>query len=284
MLAREDYITRLENENIMLRDEIKKAKFNNEKNGYEKFTTGLTVLRKEAKERTTRSLNNAEKNIARTSIDKVSPLRDKISAKLEETAKSRKRLQELQQLEETSNSLKRQTADLKQYQYEDLRNNRGESPIPVLMTHMLDDSIAARRERANQAKNNNTSVISQQPRPGMALEKPSFIRTAASQNSQSINQRNDSNMSFVPNPMSMMQTDQASSSLQTMTNRVEMNKHIHSIHIKETQEDENDDFVQTRQSHMYKQTCEDENSILTGYDQFRSSHGFANANEDFRSS
>lgn len=139
MLAREDYIKSLEGENIMLREEIKKAKFNNEKSGYEKFTMGLTVLRKDAKERTSKSLTSTDKNATHTSIEKVSPLRNKITAKLEETAKSRKRLQEQQQLEESVNiSLKRSNYDLKQ-QYEEMRNKRGESPVPVLMTQMLDD-------------------------------------------------------------------------------------------------------------------------------------------------
>ena len=35
----------LENEAVMLREEIKNAKFNNEKGGYDKFVGGLTVLR-----------------------------------------------------------------------------------------------------------------------------------------------------------------------------------------------------------------------------------------------
>ena len=35
----------LENEAVMLRDEIKNAKFNNEKGGYDKFVGGLTKLR-----------------------------------------------------------------------------------------------------------------------------------------------------------------------------------------------------------------------------------------------
>ena len=34
----------LENEAVMLRDEIKKAKFNNEKGGYDRFVGGLTVI------------------------------------------------------------------------------------------------------------------------------------------------------------------------------------------------------------------------------------------------
>lgn len=48
VLAREDYIVSLENENLMLREEIKRAKFFKEKSGYADFTAGLTVLRKEA--------------------------------------------------------------------------------------------------------------------------------------------------------------------------------------------------------------------------------------------
>ena len=35
----------LENEAVMLREEIKNSKFNNEKGGYDKFVTGLTRLR-----------------------------------------------------------------------------------------------------------------------------------------------------------------------------------------------------------------------------------------------
>ena len=35
----------LENEAVMLRHEIKNAKFNNEKGGYDRFVGGLTVLR-----------------------------------------------------------------------------------------------------------------------------------------------------------------------------------------------------------------------------------------------
>ena len=35
----------LENEAVMLRDEIKKAKFNNEKGGYDRFVGGLTVIK-----------------------------------------------------------------------------------------------------------------------------------------------------------------------------------------------------------------------------------------------
>ena len=58
MLAREDYIIALENENIMLREEIKKSKFNCEKNKYENFLGGLTVLRKDStsRERGTRNI------------------------------------------------------------------------------------------------------------------------------------------------------------------------------------------------------------------------------------
>ena len=35
----------LENEAIMLRDEIKRAKFNNEKGGYDRFVNGLTQIK-----------------------------------------------------------------------------------------------------------------------------------------------------------------------------------------------------------------------------------------------
>jgi len=42
---REQYVINLENEAVMLRDEIKNAKFNNEKGGYDKFVGGLTKLR-----------------------------------------------------------------------------------------------------------------------------------------------------------------------------------------------------------------------------------------------
>ena len=48
VIASEDYIVSLDNENIMLREEIRKAKFYKEKSGYTEFTAGLTVLRKEA--------------------------------------------------------------------------------------------------------------------------------------------------------------------------------------------------------------------------------------------
>ena len=40
--SREDYMISLENEAIMLRKEIKDAKFNNEKQGYAGFVGGLT--------------------------------------------------------------------------------------------------------------------------------------------------------------------------------------------------------------------------------------------------
>lgn len=114
VLAREDYIVALENENILLREEIRKAKFDNEKDGYEKFKAGLTVLRKKSpsKERTHR-LATLEKSLTRTSVDrasemKFSPLRDKIRDKLQESALSRKRQQEMAQLEESILSIKRQ--------------------------------------------------------------------------------------------------------------------------------------------------------------------------------
>ena len=41
----ETYMINLENEAVMLRDEIKRAKFNNEKGGYDKFVGGLTTLK-----------------------------------------------------------------------------------------------------------------------------------------------------------------------------------------------------------------------------------------------
>ena len=40
--SREDYMISLENETIMLRKEIKQAKFNNEKQGYSGFLGNLT--------------------------------------------------------------------------------------------------------------------------------------------------------------------------------------------------------------------------------------------------
>lgn len=43
--GREDYMQSLEKEAIMLRHEIKNAKFNKEKGGYDKFLSGLTTLR-----------------------------------------------------------------------------------------------------------------------------------------------------------------------------------------------------------------------------------------------
>lgn len=43
--SREDYVVSLENEAVMLRKEIKESKFNNEKQGYDRFVGGLTKLR-----------------------------------------------------------------------------------------------------------------------------------------------------------------------------------------------------------------------------------------------
>lgn len=43
--SREEYMCSLENEAIMIRKEIKDAKFNNEKSGYNGFVGGLTQLR-----------------------------------------------------------------------------------------------------------------------------------------------------------------------------------------------------------------------------------------------
>ena len=43
--SREDYLIQLENETTMLRKEIKDCKYNNEKQGYEGFLNGLTILR-----------------------------------------------------------------------------------------------------------------------------------------------------------------------------------------------------------------------------------------------
>ena len=40
--SREEYMCSLENEAIMIRKEIKDAKFNNEKSGYNGFVGGLT--------------------------------------------------------------------------------------------------------------------------------------------------------------------------------------------------------------------------------------------------
>jgi molecular chaperone GrpE (heat shock protein) len=45
--SREDYILNLEREAVMLRKEIKDAKYNNEKNSYKDFVKNLTVLRPE---------------------------------------------------------------------------------------------------------------------------------------------------------------------------------------------------------------------------------------------
>ena len=50
----------LENEAVMLRDEIKNSKFNNEKGGYDKFISGLTVLR--ARDRSNRKGNSVRDN------------------------------------------------------------------------------------------------------------------------------------------------------------------------------------------------------------------------------
>ncbi len=73
----------------MLREEVRKARFDNEKDGYDKFKAGLTVLRKRSpsKDRAQKNLSTLEKSITRTSLDRLSemrfsPLRDKISAKL----------------------------------------------------------------------------------------------------------------------------------------------------------------------------------------------------------
>ena len=45
IVTREDYIVAVEDENIKLREEIKKAKFMNERSGYDNFVNGLTQLR-----------------------------------------------------------------------------------------------------------------------------------------------------------------------------------------------------------------------------------------------
>ena len=52
--SREDYMISLENETIMLRKEIKQAKFNNEKQGYSGFLGNLTQLR-QSRGRSTRN-------------------------------------------------------------------------------------------------------------------------------------------------------------------------------------------------------------------------------------
>jgi hypothetical protein len=79
----------LENENVMLREEVRKARFDNEKDGYDKFKAGLTVLRKRStsKDRAQKNLSTLDKSTTRTSLERqsemrFSPLRDKISAKL----------------------------------------------------------------------------------------------------------------------------------------------------------------------------------------------------------
>ena len=95
MLAREDYIVSLENENLMLREEIKRAKFFKEKSGYADFTAGLTVLRKEAHSRervTKQNMTSLERSQLRNSFEKsrsidrysgnASPFKEKIKEKL----------------------------------------------------------------------------------------------------------------------------------------------------------------------------------------------------------
>lgn len=95
VLAREDYIVSLENENLMLREEIKRAKFFKEKSGYADFTAGLTVLRKEATshERAVKQqLTSLERSQLRNSYEQArsvdrhsgnaSPLKEKIKEKL----------------------------------------------------------------------------------------------------------------------------------------------------------------------------------------------------------
>ena len=169
MLAREDYIVSLENENIMLREEIRKSKFYKEKDSYDKFTAGLTVLRKRetSNSRTTRS--TLDKSNPRTSLDRadirVSPLRDKIRDKLQESALSRKRKDELAQLEESMASIKRQQEQLAKEEKEgsvkdsrkgSLRAQRkqsehrrvGDSPVAMLIgTQLLDESIGSRHDK-----------------------------------------------------------------------------------------------------------------------------------------
>jgi len=86
----------------MLREEIRKAKFDNERDGYDKFKAGLTILRKRSpsKDRTQRNTSTLNKSLTRTSVERASaemrfsPLREKISAKMQESANNRKRMQE----------------------------------------------------------------------------------------------------------------------------------------------------------------------------------------------
>ena len=79
VIQREDYILALENENIFLREEIKKTKFHCEKNQYEKFLGGLTVLRKSSnsiERNNTRNVNSMqEKSLTRGSIERYSELK-----------------------------------------------------------------------------------------------------------------------------------------------------------------------------------------------------------------
>ena len=126
----------------MLREEVRKAKFDNERDGYDKFKAGLTILRKRSpsKDRAHKNMSTLDKSLTRTSVDRASaemrfsPLRDKISAKMQESANNRKRMQETAQLEES---------------------RRVESPLPVLMTQMLDETIAQRREKVREVKEAN---------------------------------------------------------------------------------------------------------------------------------
>ena len=141
----------------MLREEVRKAKFDNERDGYDKFKAGLTILRKRSpsKDGAHKNMSTLDKSLTRTSIDRASaemrfsPLRDKISAKMQESANNRKRMQETAQLEDSIISIKKQQEMMK------VESRRVESPLPVLMTQMLDETIAQRREKVREVKEAN---------------------------------------------------------------------------------------------------------------------------------
>ena len=65
--SREDYILNLEREAVMLRKEIKDAKYNNEKNSYKDFVKNLTVLRPERGRSGPRVQNETSLSIERRS-------------------------------------------------------------------------------------------------------------------------------------------------------------------------------------------------------------------------
>jgi hypothetical protein len=57
LTSEEEHIVQVEQENIYLREQVRKVKFCGEKDGYGKFLNGLTVLKKQ-KELLTKSIMN----------------------------------------------------------------------------------------------------------------------------------------------------------------------------------------------------------------------------------